>query len=43
MVAQWCNAHGLASMGHPPGNYEPTAVDMYGDRVQNLTATPRSR
>lgn len=31
MVAQWCNAHGLASMGHPPGNYEPTAVDMYGD------------
>lgn len=30
-VAAWCQRHGLSSMGHPPGNYEPTAVDMYGD------------
>lgn len=30
-VAEWAERHGLSSMGHPPGNYEPTAVDMYGD------------
>ncbi len=30
-VAEWCDRYGLQSMGHPPGNYEPTTVDMYGD------------
>lgn len=30
-VAEWSERHGLLSMGHPPGNYEPTTVDMYGD------------
>ena len=30
-VSEWSSRHGLLSMGHPPGNYEPTAVDMYGD------------
>lgn len=30
-VGEWSTRHNLVSMGHPPGNYEPTAVDMYGD------------
>jgi len=30
-VAEWSERHGVSSMGHPPGNYEPTTVDMYGD------------
>ncbi len=30
-VGEWSERHDLVSMGHPPGNYEPTAVDMYGD------------
>ena len=31
LVAQWNEAHGLNSTGHPPGNYDPTPVDMNGD------------
>lgn len=30
-VGEWSARHDLISMGHPPGNYEPTSVDMYGD------------
>ena len=30
-VAEWCEKQGLQSMGHPPGNYEPNTIDMYGD------------
>lgn len=30
-VGEWSTRHDLISMGHPPGNYEPTTVDMYGD------------
>ena len=30
-VGAWCRAHGLQSEGHPPGNYEPSPVDMSGD------------
>ena len=30
-VAQWNEEHGLKSTGHPPGNYDPTPVDMNGD------------
>ena len=31
MVAEWSARHNLSSIGHPPGNYAPSAVDMYGD------------
>jgi len=30
-VTDWCRAHNLQSSGHPPGNYDPTPVDMHGD------------
>lgn len=30
-LADWCEAHGLKVTGHPPGNYEPNTVQMYGD------------
>ena len=35
-VGEWSERHDLVSMGHPPGNYEPTAVDMYGDRLNSI-------
>lgn len=31
LVAEWNERHGLQSTGHPPGNYDPTPVDMNGD------------
>jgi len=31
LVAQWDEKHGLKSTGHPPGNYDPTPIDMNGD------------
>lgn len=31
MVAEWSASHGLQSMGHPPGNYEPNPAGMHGD------------
>lgn len=40
MVSEWSTAHGLLSMGHPPGNYEPTAVDMYGDPFKYYRHVP---
>ena len=30
-IAEWCEAHGLESMGHPPGNYAINSTDMHGD------------
>lgn len=31
LVAEWNAKHGLKSTGHPPGNYDPTPIDMNGD------------
>ncbi|MEL6923834.1 MAG: glycosyl hydrolase, partial [Bacteroidota bacterium] len=31
LVAEWNEANGLRSTGHPPGNYDPTPIDMNGD------------
>jgi hypothetical protein len=30
-VAEWNAQHNMKSMGHPPGNYEPTGVGAHGD------------
>jgi hypothetical protein len=31
LVADWNDKHGLKSTGHPPGNYDPTPIDMNAD------------
>lgn len=31
LAAEWADKHGLKTTGHPPGNYDPTPVDMNGD------------
>ncbi|MCF8362669.1 MAG: hypothetical protein K9G70_08620 [Prolixibacteraceae bacterium] len=31
LVAQWNEKHGLKSTGHPPGNYQPSPIDMNAD------------
>lgn len=31
LAAQWNEANGLKSTGHPPGNYDPTPIDMNAD------------
>lgn len=31
MVGLWNQKHGLKSTGHPPGNYDPTPIDMNAD------------
>lgn len=31
LVGQWNEKHGLKSTGHPPGNYDPTPIDMNAD------------
>ncbi len=31
LAAQWNEKHGLKSTGHPPGNYDPTPIDMNAD------------
>ncbi len=31
LAAEWNEAHGLKSTGHPPGNYDPQPIDMNGD------------
>lgn len=31
LVAEWAKKHGLQDTGHPPGNYDPTPIDMNGD------------
>lgn len=39
-VGEWSTRYDLVSMGHPPGNYEPTAVDMYGDPFKYYRHVP---
>lgn len=39
-VGEWSARHDLISMGHPPGNYEPTTVDMYGDPFKYYRYVP---
>ena len=39
-VSEWSARHNLISMGHPPGNYEPTSVDMYGDPFKYYRYVP---
>nr|WP_319509480.1 glycosyl hydrolase [uncultured Draconibacterium sp.] len=31
LVGQWNEANGLKSTGHPPGNYDPSPIDMNAD------------
>ena len=31
LVGDWAKAHGVKDTGHPPGNYDPTPIDMNGD------------
>ncbi|MEO0735085.1 MAG: glycosyl hydrolase, partial [Bacteroidota bacterium] len=31
LIAQWAKKHGIQDTGHPPGNYDPTPIDMNGD------------
>ena len=31
LAAEWNGKHGLKSTGHPPGNYDPTPIDMNAD------------
>lgn len=31
LVGEWTKANGLKDTGHPPGNYDPTPIDMNGD------------
>lgn len=31
LVGEWAKKNGLKDTGHPPGNYDPTPIDMNGD------------
>ncbi|WP_396635699.1 glycosyl hydrolase [Maribacter sp. R77961] len=31
LIGEWAKANGLKDTGHPPGNYDPTPIDMNGD------------
>ncbi|KPM30499.1 Hypothetical protein I595_3320 [Croceitalea dokdonensis DOKDO 023] len=31
LVGEWAKANGLKDTGHPPGNYDPTPIDMNAD------------
>lgn len=31
LVGEWTKANGLKATGHPPGNYDPTPIDMNAD------------
>lgn len=31
LVGEWARQHGVQDTGHPPGNYDPTPIDMNGD------------
>ena len=31
LVGEWTKKHGLKDTGHPPGNYDPTPIDMNAD------------
>lgn len=41
-VGQWAKKHGLTDTGHPPGNYDPTSIDMNADifKFYRYTAMP---
>ncbi|MEM6378532.1 MAG: glycosyl hydrolase, partial [Bacteroidota bacterium] len=42
LVGEWTAKRGLKDTGHPPGNYDPTPVDMNGDifKFYRHTAVP---
>lgn len=42
LVGEWTAKRGLKSTGHPPGNYDPTPIDMNGDifKYYRYTAVP---
>jgi hypothetical protein len=42
LVGAWARKHGLTDTGHPPGNYDPTPIDMNGDifKFYRHTAMP---
>ena len=42
LVGEWTKKRGLKDTGHPPGNYDPTPVDMNGDifKFYRHTAVP---
>lgn len=42
LVGRWAREHGVKDTGHPPGNYDPTPVDMNGDifKFYRHTAVP---
>lgn len=42
LVGEWTRTNGLKDTGHPPGNYDPTPIDMNGDifKFFRYTAIP---
>ena len=42
LVGQWAKKHGVKDTGHPPGNYDPTPIDMNADifKFFRYTAVP---
>lgn len=42
LVAEWAKDHGVKDTGHPPGNYDPTPIDMNADifKFFRYTAIP---
>lgn len=42
LVAEWAKKHGVKDTGHPPGNYDPTPIDMNADifKFFRYTAVP---
>jgi hypothetical protein len=42
LVGEWTKKRGLKDTGHPPGNYDPTPIDMNGDifKFYRYTAVP---
>lgn len=42
LVGEWAAQHGVKDTGHPPGNYDPTPIDMNGDifKFYRHTAIP---
>lgn len=42
LVGEWAKKHNVKDTGHPPGNYDPTPIDMNGDifKFYRHTAVP---
>lgn len=42
LVGEWAKKHGVKDTGHPPGNYDPTPIDMNADifKFYRHTAIP---